>query len=211
MQFKIKPFHLILCTGITIYFIALLMQCSFQHLLGQDANMISAFGSMLSGVGTIFAAIVAAYLFNDWRVNQDYQNKINSYKNFCSVTDNFIEMFDKYIQALWSVRVNSNEIMQHVNIHGQLANLTYKLDSELSIFKIYFEDLDFEEIQQKVKDIENAIKNISPLSLNGEKDEIEFIYIKEQGDLYILYFAFKNLIYKSIRPQIEKRLNALLK
>lgn len=73
MKLKRKPFPLILGAGITIYFVALLMQCSFQHLIGQDANMISAFGSMLSGIGTIFAAVVAAYLFNDWKSQHNKQ------------------------------------------------------------------------------------------------------------------------------------------
>lgn len=57
----------VLCAGATFYLIALLLQCSLQHLAGQDANHISAFGSILSGVATFFAAFVAAYLFNDWK------------------------------------------------------------------------------------------------------------------------------------------------
>ncbi|MBJ8417469.1 hypothetical protein [Acinetobacter courvalinii] len=79
MRLKSKKniLYFVLCTSAIFYLIALLLQCSLQHLVGQDANYISAFGSILSGVATFFATFMAAYLFNDWKEQETVTFKRN--------------------------------------------------------------------------------------------------------------------------------------
>lgn len=56
---------------VIIYLVSMLVYVSVEFLGGADTNKISAFGSILGGVGTIFAGFIAIYLFNDWRVQEN--------------------------------------------------------------------------------------------------------------------------------------------
>ncbi|MDC5398345.1 hypothetical protein NRA60_13395 [Acinetobacter baumannii] len=57
----------LLLWGVVAYSVALLLYCSLKVLSGSDANYISAFGSILSALATIFASFVAIYIFNGWK------------------------------------------------------------------------------------------------------------------------------------------------
>ncbi|WDZ50157.1 hypothetical protein LF296_12585 [Acinetobacter vivianii] len=161
-----------------------------------------AFNS-LSALATIGAAIIAANLFTDWRDSQKYQNKLNNYRKLCSLSDNFIELLNTYIEALWSVRVNSTNVQSYVDAHSKLSDLKYKLRSELNISKIYFKKINFDEVQNLINTIEYRIENIPPLKIENEIGVVDLIYIEENGGFLCLYFEFKNLIYNTIKPGIE--------
>ncbi|NYB19684.1 MAG: hypothetical protein HYH09_18115, partial [Acinetobacter baumannii] len=51
----------LLLWGVVAYSVALLLYCSLKTLNGADAEYISAFGSILSAIATIFASIIAVY------------------------------------------------------------------------------------------------------------------------------------------------------
>ncbi|MCW8039808.1 SoxR reducing system RseC family protein [Acinetobacter entericus] len=53
--------------AVNLYLISMLVFVSVQFFGGSDIGKISAFGSVLGGVGAFFAGFVAIYLFNDWR------------------------------------------------------------------------------------------------------------------------------------------------
>ncbi|EQB5549259.1 hypothetical protein [Acinetobacter baumannii] len=72
-------FSVLLC-GVVVYAIALLIYCTFKNFIGASADFISAFGSILGACAAIFAAFVAAYLFNDWR---EIHNQ-TTYKDICT-------------------------------------------------------------------------------------------------------------------------------
>lgn len=58
---------------VILYLVSMLVYVSVDFFGDADTDKISAFGSVLGGVGTIFAGLVAIYLFNDWR---DQHNKV---------------------------------------------------------------------------------------------------------------------------------------
>ncbi|WP_262467673.1 hypothetical protein [Acinetobacter pittii] len=80
MNSKKETLLSVLLCGVVIYAIALLIYCTFKNLFGASADFISAFGSILGACAAIFAAFVAAYLFNDWR---EIHNQ-TTYKDICT-------------------------------------------------------------------------------------------------------------------------------
>lgn len=63
--FKKTSFWILSC--VIAYSIGILLFWTIDNLFNRTADDISAFGSVLSAVGTFFAASVAVYLFNDWK------------------------------------------------------------------------------------------------------------------------------------------------
>ncbi|EMY6268291.1 TPA: hypothetical protein JI044_11565 [Acinetobacter baumannii] len=57
----------LLLWGVVAYSVALLLYCSLKTLNGADAEYISAFGSILSAIATIFASIIAVYIYYGWK------------------------------------------------------------------------------------------------------------------------------------------------
>ncbi|HAV4582117.1 hypothetical protein ACWPNX_16155 [Acinetobacter baumannii] len=57
----------LLLWGVVAYSVALLFYCSLKTLTGADADYISAFGSILSAFATIFASIIAIYIYFGWK------------------------------------------------------------------------------------------------------------------------------------------------
>lgn len=62
-----STFYSILLWGIVTYAIALLTYCTLRAYICDNKDFISSFGSIIGGIGTFFAAFIAAYLFNDWK------------------------------------------------------------------------------------------------------------------------------------------------
>lgn len=58
---------------VILYLVSMLVYVSIEFFGGADVDKISAFGSVLGGVGTIFAGFVAIYLFNDWKDQKKYE------------------------------------------------------------------------------------------------------------------------------------------
>ena len=61
--------------AIVAYAVALLIYWTLK-IFNQNAESISALGSLLSASATFFAAYVAVKLFNDWRDPANYERKI---------------------------------------------------------------------------------------------------------------------------------------
>ncbi|ENX63609.1 hypothetical protein F885_00351 [Acinetobacter higginsii] len=77
-----STFYVVLLWGVVIYAVALLTYCTMKNVFSASADFISAFGSILGACGALFAAFVAAYLFNDWR---EIHNQ-TTYKEICNST-----------------------------------------------------------------------------------------------------------------------------
>lgn len=60
--------------GVVAYAIVLLIYFTFL-VFKHDANFVSAFGSILSGIATFYAAFIAIYLYNDWRKPAKFELK----------------------------------------------------------------------------------------------------------------------------------------
>jgi hypothetical protein len=68
MKTKNETLLSILLCAVVAYALALLTYCTLKNVYSTSADFISAFGSILGACGTFFAAFIAVYLFNDWRL-----------------------------------------------------------------------------------------------------------------------------------------------
>lgn len=58
---------------VVLYLVSMLIYVSVDFFEGADTSKVSAFGSILSGVGAFFAGFIAILLFSDWRVVKNYE------------------------------------------------------------------------------------------------------------------------------------------
>lgn len=66
----------------------MLVFVSIDFFANASLDKVSAFGSVLGGVGTIFASLVAIYLFQDWKVQKRYDlNKELAIKALTTLLD----------------------------------------------------------------------------------------------------------------------------
>lgn len=71
--FKKTSFWILTCA--IAYTIGMLLFWTIDILSRGDANKISAFGSVLSAIGTFFAAFIALHVFNGWKITEDHKTK----------------------------------------------------------------------------------------------------------------------------------------
>lgn len=64
---NIKSPYFLTFLAIILYLVSMLIFVTIKYLFNEEAQYISAFASILGGVGAISAGIIAIYLFNDWR------------------------------------------------------------------------------------------------------------------------------------------------
>lgn len=81
---NIKSPYFLVYLAIVLYSISMLIYGTIKFFFGEDANSVSAFGSVMGGVGAFFAGFIAIYLFNDWR---EIHNQ-TTYKDICISTFN---------------------------------------------------------------------------------------------------------------------------
>jgi hypothetical protein len=98
-----STFYAILLWGVVIYAIALLIYCTLRNYSADSKDFISDFGSIVGGIGTFFAAFVAAYLFNDWREekNFDLENSL--------LTNILVDLKPIFVE-LHIIRTNSDNL-----------------------------------------------------------------------------------------------------
>lgn len=74
--------------AVILYLVSMLVFVSIDFFVKAGADKVSAFGSVLGGVGTIFASLVAIYLFQDWKVQKRYDlNKELAIKALTTLLD----------------------------------------------------------------------------------------------------------------------------
>lgn len=87
--------------GVVAYAIALLTYCTMNNFLKSSADDISAFGSILGACGTFFAALVATYLFNDWKDQKKYEIvstlAIEAHREFIYAKDKYMFFLFQHI------------------------------------------------------------------------------------------------------------------
>jgi len=75
----------LLLWGIVAYSVALLLYCTSKTLMGADADSISAFGSILSAIATIYATYVAIKLYANWKDPHQASFYVNECKNVLDI------------------------------------------------------------------------------------------------------------------------------
>ncbi|WP_267581519.1 hypothetical protein [Acinetobacter pittii] len=75
----------LLLWGIVAYTVALLLYCTLKTLIGAGAELISAFGSILSAIATIYATFIAIKLYANWRDPHQASFYVNECKNVLDI------------------------------------------------------------------------------------------------------------------------------
>ena len=92
---------------------SMLVFVSVQFFGGSDSGKISAFGSVLGGVGAFFAGFVAIYLFNGWKVQHNHTSlKEFSLKVFYVYTDinvKLVSINDIFVKSLQKHKIGTNK------------------------------------------------------------------------------------------------------
>lgn len=149
MKSKKDNFYIVLLWGIVIYAVALLFYCTMKNVFQASAELISAFGSVLGASATFFAAIVAAYLFNDWR---DQHNKsianqfaLDSYKSYSEVDGSLMSCAHKVDLLVSSIQDDNYEITLHTPRYTECQPSIIQIIDEFNLTKLqlikYFDKL----------------------------------------------------------------------
>ncbi|MFW1848217.1 hypothetical protein [Acinetobacter oleivorans] len=75
----------LLLWGIVAYSVVLLLYCTLKTLIGAGAEFISAFGSILSAIATVYATFIAIKLYADWKDPHQANFYVNECKNVLDI------------------------------------------------------------------------------------------------------------------------------
>ncbi|HFG6905464.1 hypothetical protein [Acinetobacter baumannii] len=107
---KIKSPYFLAYLAIVLYSISLLIYGTFKFFFGEDANSVSAFGSVMGGVGAFFAGFIAIYLFNDWRIEKNYELKKEAALNLLKDILNINSTIESLLAIMFEFRqLNSDD------------------------------------------------------------------------------------------------------
>ncbi|ENX22482.1 hypothetical protein F892_01724 [Acinetobacter vivianii] len=138
-----STFYAILLWGIVIYAIALLIYCTLRNYSADSKDFISDFGSIIGGVGTFFAAFVAAYLFNDWRTEKSYD-----------LHKEYLQDFSQNLSKINSIISESNWWFIHFYQKYNETDEDGNLKKSVSLRKIIVHD--YREVQKIINNLENC-------------------------------------------------------
>lgn len=174
---KKEKYKTLLLWGIVAYTVAILMYFTLK-VFDQSADFISAFGSILSALATFFAAFVAAYLFNYWKDEKEYDLKTN-----CLI---------KCIDRAKSIEIDL------ILISTVIENLR-----NIENFKV----LKFEYTQEQLHILNNLFyyhSEIKTYSKISKKEELINDYNALQISLLALNGLYKQLILELYAPYFQK-------
>ena len=168
---------------VILYLVSMLVYVSVEFFGGADTNKIAAFGSVLGGVGTLFAGFVAIYLFNDWR---EQHNK-NIESQLCMKTFDYIQGFEFELIDIERFTilylVNPNKSLLHKKFNNNLERLNIIADkssvvlSDLGFFipkKEYDEkfkpqfDIIIDQLEQYIHIYDSTFRFYTPRSQDKE-------------------------------------------
>ena len=168
---------------VILYLVSMLVYVSVEFFGGADTNKIAAFGSVLGGVGTLFAGFVAIYLFNDWR---EQHNK-NIESQLCMKAFDYIQGFEFELIDIERFTilylVNPNKSLLHKKFNNNLERLNIIADkssvvlSDLGFFipkKEYDEkfkpqfDIIIDQLEQYIHIYDSTFRFYTPRSQDKE-------------------------------------------
>ncbi len=128
---KFNAFELI-GIGVAIYLVCLIFGAISKHIFSFDVDVLSA-------SATLFAAVVAMLLFNDWRephnaqrIHEERKDIINAIKSFRTNFYNFINHIDTMVEA--AKTRDESYCKEYIELETKLLN---DLDDYLDCLHIY--------------------------------------------------------------------------
>ncbi|MCH7291029.1 hypothetical protein MMP65_06080 [Acinetobacter sp. ANC 3926] len=176
-----STFYAILLWGVVIYAISLLIYCTLRSYSADTKDFISDFGSIIGGIGTFFAAFIAAYLFNDWKDQHNAQVRYNYIKDTLTLLreciiglgptlSSAVVAGEKFINtsSITSIHIDQN-LNDKLYEQHKLVYLVFK--EYYSIFKDDDSYLEFLKLNTFLEKIFVSLSDLNTTILNIEKLE----------------------------------------
>lgn len=189
---KINPIALSVIGGVFIFtIIYILFWVLFICLDSPSATQaaINTLGSYFGGLATLWAACVAAYLYNDWKE----QEKIIFLKNVAYDTTNYMTQIMFVMQKFDKTRTNLEQIgILHAKIITNLKILNKQLDDKnLPLVKTNFQDCVEGFFNITVENFTELDKAKLKINQNILKLSSDFNYLSSLTDIDVLHKKLK--------------------
>ncbi|WP_155120878.1 hypothetical protein [Acinetobacter calcoaceticus] len=165
MKSKKVNLSLVILWGVVAYAIALLTYCTMNNFLNSSADDISAFGSILGACGAFFAAFVATYLFNDWKVQETF-NRTQRFHDEC--IDVILKTTKKLSRLETEIEINRVRFMEGQLTEEQINKIEIEFNSIVKETIIYVQDLTHDIGVKIALDYSKIIKN--------NDEELHFVF-----------------------------------
>ncbi len=147
--------------------IALLLICIIFSLIGKHVFHLE--GDYLSAAATLFAAVIAFILFNDWRDEQEHQVFTELIK---TIKQDYRKLNDKYIEDLYSL----HEMLHKLKLNQPTQVLTFEIIEKITLSYTTFSRV-FKEIQislLEIKEIKSDFNNFDEMykTITDYEDEL---------------------------------------
>ncbi|WP_228155521.1 hypothetical protein [Acinetobacter baumannii] len=174
---KHEKFIVVVFWGVVAYAMALLTFCTFKNFYNLSADFISAFGSILGACAAIFAAFVAAYLFNDWKTSANFeQNKeiIDKFEStYIETKIILVSLKDRAILA--SAQSSTTRVELFDSVSASLTKLYYLQQKLEHHFNINQEDILWTELESILAGYINLLEFKTPYNQIWFKNEAMLI------------------------------------
>ncbi|MFI8011595.1 hypothetical protein ACIF8R_15650 [Acinetobacter sp. ABJ_C4_1] len=194
-----------------VYCIAMLIYISLKNFLSEKAEMISAFGSILGALAAFFAAFIALYVYNGWRVTEDHKtqnshinNAVNSFFNLQNTLKSTLE------QSIEISKLCSQQDLDFKD-RTQLLIISSKIQTEISFFlrelKIHLQM--FSTISNTIKlceEYEKIIENLDKDILQNFTPLIEAIPDKTPSEILNAYKIYSAYLAKDLVVNLHNKI-----
>lgn len=177
MSSKNEKFLVVVFWGVVAYAVALLTFCTFKIFYNLTADFISAFGSILGACAAIFAAFVAAYLFNDWKTSANYEQSKEIIDEFEStyIETKIILVSLKDRALLANAQSSTTRVELFDSVSASLTKLYYLQEKLQDHFKIEQRDKLWRELELLLQSYINLLDFNTPFTQNWIKSEAKLI------------------------------------
>lgn len=208
MKSKKDNFYVVLLWGVVIYAVALLSYCTMKIVFKASADYISAFGSILGACAALFAAFVAAYLFNDWKDQHNAQVRYNYIKDTLTMLrqcviglaptlSSAIKASEEFIETGSILKIELNKYAND-KLYEEHRQVSLLFDEYNSIFKDDSGYLEFKKLNILLEQIFISLNDLSETVPHGEKLE------KITQDSRIIAFPFEIIQGKITRYETKQ-------
>lgn len=210
--FKKTSFWIFSCA--IAYSLGILIFWTLQNILKSSADSISAFGSLLSAIGTFFAAFIALHVFNGWRITEDHKTKnghINNAVNTYLLLQDFLKLktitfrdTQLRLQSQTITLPNRIQILLDLNeIQIEILHTLRALQTHIQLFATIANKLTLcGKFEQVINDVQTQAKNrLDTLITDLESNPQSQILISY--DEYFKYITGKLIIDLHLKIIIE--------
>lgn len=196
---------------IGVFSLCLFTSLFFKRTLGLEGDYLSTFA-------TIVAALVALFLFNDWREEQEYQTKKEFIIKIRQIYDELHDLNFNHIDSRASLIYKLKNNIYDSEFHLECINnfSTFKMKMDLLITKILVNLEEYEGVSNQnmlIKELDNALA-LSQKTINKSYKEIlNDIRVKniKSEDIFKSFEEFNNVSNRMIGEIYQEVISKLMK